>query len=152
MNARRGMFRLWLVFSVLFVIGVGAASYIRIRNEFRIADTDLDALAKKYGGTNLLPVNCAEARGTMDRDYSSSEGLCWYTMENFRRFYPEYRDLSDRVISDRVYAKAGIPLRKAHPWEALLDAALLAVGIPLIILALGFGFAWVISGFRTPQS
>lgn len=147
MNAQRGMFRLWVVVSALFVIGVGAASYGGIRNEFKVANTDYDALAKEAGGTTLLPVDCAKARGTIS-DYSLKDGLCWYTTENFRRLYPEYQNLSNRALSDRIYTKADIPLRKAHPWEMVFNTAEFAFGVPLAILVLGFALRWAFAGFR----
>jgi hypothetical protein len=56
MNIRRGMFRLWIVSSVLFVLGVSAALYSGTREEFRASRIDYDATAKKYGGDTLLPV------------------------------------------------------------------------------------------------
>jgi hypothetical protein len=67
MNIRCGVFRLWIVASVLFVIGVGAASYSGIHEEFRNAYTDWGAEVKKYGGYSLLPADCEKARGAARR-------------------------------------------------------------------------------------
>jgi hypothetical protein len=143
------MFRLWLVLSILFVIGVGVISYGGIREEFRIAYTDWDGLAERYGGYSLYPVDCEKARGTLGADYSRDEGLCWYKTEDFRRLYPEYKDVSNRVLSEMLCAKAGQPLQHVHPWNQVMKTAGIAFGVPLAVLAVGWSFIWAISGFRT---
>ncbi len=136
MNARRGMFRLWVIFSVLFAIGVGTASYNRILNEFKSTVTG-------------IPVDCGKALGAEGIDYAVIGDSCWYPMEKFRHFYPEYQSLSDRVLTEKPWAKAGIPLEKHHhPWKMVFNTVVLAFGIPLVILALGFGLGWAFAGFR----
>jgi hypothetical protein len=50
MNIRKGLLRLWIVVSILFVICVFAVSYPSLREEFRIANTDYDAIDKELGG------------------------------------------------------------------------------------------------------
>jgi hypothetical protein len=90
MNIRKGLLRLWIVGSILFAICVLAVSYSSLREDFRIANTDYDAIAKDLGGYSVLPTDCAQARGVAGSDYSEMQNLCWYTMENFRRLYPEY--------------------------------------------------------------
>ncbi len=102
MNIRRGMFRLWIVSSALFVLGVSAASYNAIREEFRLSDIDYDVFAEKYNGHKLLPVNCGEALGVAATDYSLNEGTCWYETAIFRRLYPEYNDLKDHDLSEKL--------------------------------------------------
>jgi hypothetical protein len=147
MNVRRGMFRLWIVCSAIFVLGVGAASYSGIREEFRAAGIDYDAMAKKYGGDTLLPVDCGQARGAVATDYSSNDGLCWYTTAMFRRLYPEYKDLTDHDLSEKVYAKAGRPLTHPRPWAKVAEAAGIAFGVPMGVLAFGCSLSWALSGF-----
>jgi hypothetical protein len=149
MNVRQGLFRLWLVLSTLFIIFVGVAYYGLIREEFRIANTDWDAFYKEYGGTSLLPTTCDKARGSLGRDYTKTQGLCWYTPEDFRRLYPEYNDLSDRSLAEKLYARVGQPLQHAHPWRKVLEGAALAFGFPLAVLALGRSMFWAVAGFRS---
>ena len=149
-NIRQGIFRLWIVSSVLFVIGVGAISYGSISEEFRVANTDWDAEAAKYGGWSLLPADCTKARGTAGIDYDASQkdGLCWYKTEDFRRLYPEYKDVSNSDLSEKLYAKAGRPLEHIHPWHKVMQTAGFAFGVPLAVLALGWSLLWAIAGFR----
>lgn len=140
MNARRGMFRLWVVVSILFATIVGAVSYDGIHNEFRAT-------------VKGVPVDCAKALGAEGTDYANIAGVCWYPIETFRRFYPEYHGLSDRVLSEKLWAKAGIPTEKHHhPWKMVFDTVALAFGIPLAILALGAGLGWAFAGFREEKN
>lgn len=126
------MFRLWVVASALFVVVVGAASCNGIREEFRISSIDYDAIAKKYGGDTLFPVDCGQARGLATTDYSANDGLCWYATGDLRRLYPEYKDISDHKLSGKIYAKAGRPLTHTHPWVKVAENATIAFGVPLL--------------------
>lgn len=148
MNMRQGVFRLWVVASVLFVIGVTVASYSEIREEFKIANTDYDSLAKEFGGYSLFPNFCVKARGTAGIDYSMDNGLCWYKIEDFRRLYPEYKDMSDRALSEKLYAHVGQPLQHIHPWYKIMTRAGIAFGVPLAVFIFGCSLSWAVAGFR----
>lgn len=147
MNARRGFFRLWIVFCVLVVIGVGVASYGDLRGEFTVA-RDLH--------THMLPVDCIDwdyrgtvteaARGTAGVDYSFGGGHCWYRMENFRRLYPEYKELSDGSLFDRLQAKASLNPR---PWRTIVNLAEGTIGVLLAVFVLGYALIWAFGGFHS---
>ena len=147
MNARRGLFRLWIVSSVLFAVGVCTASYPEVRAEFAARSTDRDAEL----GPLVLPADCRQARGIPSVDYSLEEGFCWYNQDTFRRLYPEYNDLTDGGLSERMYKKAGYPITKPRPWFKLFEVAAVAIGVPLAALALGFAGGWIVSGFRASR-
>lgn len=166
-NIRKGLFRLWVVGSILFAVSVGVVSYGGIRDEFRFAHADWDAIYKQYGGGGLLPVKCTpipvgatlldknnepnkEQRGIAgtDYDYHVSDGLCWYELPNSRRLYPEYHDLNDNKLAELLYEKAGQPLKHFHPWQKLGKVIALVFGVPLAVLVLGWGLLWAFSGFR----
>jgi hypothetical protein len=70
-------------------------------------------------------------------------------MEDFRRLYPEYKDIADKVLSEKLYEKAGQPLKHVHPWESVAKAAGIALGVPLAALVLGRSLLWAFSGFRS---
>lgn len=72
-------------------------------------------------------------------------------MPTFRRLFPEYKDMVDDVVSDKLYSKAGIELHPARPWKALGIALSIAIGAPLIVLVLGAALGWALVGFR-PRS
>lgn len=150
MNVRKGTFRLWVVLSVLFVIGVAAVSYSDMHTEFRNADTDWNAEFAKYGGYSLLPADCEKARGTLGTDYThNDDGLCWYEFSKFRLLYPEYKDVSDQELSKKVYAKAGKPLVEFHPWIKVAKTAGIAIIVPLAFLVLGYALFWALAGFKS---
>jgi hypothetical protein len=146
-NLRRGLFRLWIIFACLFVFAVGIASTRGIREEFSKAST-----AKKWGWALVVPVDCSQARGEVGSDYSKEkDGLCWYEMPKFRAQYPEYKDLNDDQLSDRLYGQAGIPVTPIRPWTKVTQAAGIALGVPVGILILGWSLMWALSGFRHGQ-
>ena len=171
-NIRKGLLRLWIVGSILFAVCIGIVSYGGIRDEFRFAYTDYDAIDKQLGGYSLVPVKCTKdptgnpfvppvpppgytlvgntLRGVSGTDYNylEADGLCWYVMPNFRRLYPEYKDLSDKDLKEKLYEKAGQPLKHFHPWQKLGRAVALAFGVPLAVLVLGWALFWAVSGFR----
>jgi hypothetical protein len=143
-DIRRGSFRLWIVFAVLFVIAVGVESSGGIREEFNKA-----SLTKEMTGfTPLVPVDCSKARGYVSSDYEKRDGRCWYEIPKFRALHAEYKDLNDYDLSERLYKKAGIPLKPIRPWTKVTEAAGLAVGVPLAVLMLGWSLIWAFSGFR----
>jgi hypothetical protein len=149
MNLRKGTFRLWVVLSVLFVIGVGAVEFSSVRDAFRKAQSDAE-LSDKYGWALLLPTDCSKARGILGKDYERHEdGLCWYDVPRFRALYPEYKDLKDSDLGDRLYAKAGVPITKPHPWQTVAKVASIAFGIPIFVLLLGASLFWAVAGFRS---
>jgi len=77
------------------------------------------------------------------------QSLCWYKREDFRRLYPEYKDLSDKVVSEKLYEKAGQPLKHIHPWEGVMKAAVVGLAVPLAVLGLGWSLLWAFAGFRS---
>lgn len=95
MNLRRGTFRLWLVLSALSVIVVAVIEFPSIRDEFRHVQSEKE-LSDKWGWAELLPADCAIARGKLNTDYTrDKDGQCWYEMPKFRALFPEYKDLKD---------------------------------------------------------
>jgi len=149
-NIRRGAFRLWVIASVLFVVGMGIYSYSGIHDEFRNAYTNWDAEFAKYGGWTEWPVPCpqAAARGIIGTDYNERDGNCWYKTTDFRKLYPEYNDLGDHDLSAKLYAKIGQPLTQFHPWRKLLTIVAVVLACPLAVLALGWGMLWASAGFK----
>jgi hypothetical protein len=161
MNWRRGLFRLWIVGSVLFVIAVAFVSYSEIKKGF-----DETAL-QHYLEANtelLVPVLCGEARGVAGTDYTTQPGPwdiyakpnpfdnCWYVISKFRPLYPEYKDLSDKELSKKLHADLGVTIRDLpNPWVTLGVWASIAFGVPLVVLILGSSLVWAFSGFATKR-
>jgi hypothetical protein len=152
MNWRRGLFRLWLVFSVLFAIG--AVSFNYIKGEF-------DQLSFKEAMKNdilMVPVDCSLARGAEKTDYikdinPSARNACWYQSPKFRRLYPEYADLTDdKLIGAKPYSKILGPASQKwdpSPIRAILVVAGIAIGVPRsasIGYDIGLGLCWIFQG------
>lgn len=153
MNLRRGLFRIWLLFSVLFVLSVGWSSVEVIQKEIRPKVT----LPRGY--ELMLPAECSTARGRETTDYTrlKSDEFCWYELSRFRALYPEYIDLQDDQVLEMMYNRAREidPKRPKFelkdppfPWNTLFVSIGWMLGIPLIILVLGRALIWVVDGFR----
>jgi hypothetical protein len=119
MNYRRGLFRLWIVGTTLFVLAIAVISYGKIKKQFEDNAKNV-LLVAKY---------CGEARGRPDIDYSTEKttdfmakpnayAWCWYTTSKFRELYPEHKDLSESELSDKFYAKQSLP-DLPNPWATL---------------------------------
>jgi hypothetical protein len=144
MNIRRGLFRLWVVLSGIFIIAASILLSGGIRDEFKKARGVKEMSSFK----TLLPVDCSKVRGSVASDYSNFEGQCWYEIPKFRKLYPEYKDVDDNRLSEFLYEKAGIPLTPIRPWRKLMETVGFIVGVPLVVLLLGRSLMWAASGFR----
>src|SRR5262245_15569176 len=116
MNIRRGLFRLWLVLAGLFALATAFVLAPGIKRDFQLAGVVWD-----------LPADCSKARGVAGKDYSvleSHPALCWYEPSKFRKLYPEYNDLSDSALTEKLNRAAGLPARNdgAQPWSKLTQA------------------------------
>ena len=145
MNLRRGLFRLWLVGSALFVLAVAFVSYAPIKKEF----DDVTKTTRVLTDERAVGLLCSDARGTADADYLVSDDHCWYAMSKFRRLYPEHKDVADNDLSklDPVLRIA----TKISPWKTVGPWASVAFGIPLAVLALGASLLWALSGFAAER-
>ena len=158
MKWSRGLFRLWLVSTLLWIAIVGVASRTQIRAAFSKAEE-----AKQWDavGTTMLPVNCNAAKGKEGTDFKKEEAgpwidfrpdpkvrLCWYEASNFRPLFPEYADLSDRELEDKLYAAANLPVSTPHPWGDLASVIAAALGPPVLVLVLGGALMWALKGFK----
>jgi hypothetical protein len=151
MNLRRGLFRFWLLFAIAFVAGTSALSYETVKSEYE--KWELIKQIDARGDVLQVPVDCSLARGKLNVDYvtikGTSERNCWYGLPEFRVAYPEYKDMSDQELSDKMYVKAGEPIHKAKPlWVTLLQIATFALGVPLGVLVVGSALFWAGAGFR----
>ena len=143
-NVRRGLFRLWLVLAVLWAITVGVFSFGGVRDEFRKA-----ASMKMIAGfVASIPVDCDLARGI---NFRRDRNLCWYDLPTFRKLYPEYEDLNDSDLAERLHQKAGIPLIPIRPWSVLSERVGLVFGPPLGILVIGWALVWALAGFSKTE-
>lgn len=142
MNIKRGLFRLWIIFLILFIVVTTLSSINEIKEEFKYA-TWIKAHQL------MLPGDCTVARGKLNVDYiqDSKSNFCWYTLSKFRSLYPEYNDISYEQLIAVLYEKANHKIQSS-PWIALLEVICFAVGAPILILIFGWSLIWAFSGFR----
>jgi hypothetical protein len=158
MNWRRGLIRLWIVGTVLFVLAVAFVSYSEIKAQFNA--TALQNWAEANDAL-LVPQLCGDARGVAGTDYSTQQERhpgdpyakpCWYAISKFRPLYPEYNNMSDKELSRKLYAEHDVPIRDLpNPWMTLGMWAAIAFGIPLVVLILGSSLVWAFSGFAAKR-
>ncbi|MCA2410957.1 hypothetical protein GYN07_06890 [Rhizobium leguminosarum bv. viciae 248] len=152
MNIKRGLFRLWLVLSVLFATTVFVFTYNSIKSEF---DKSSLLAGIPANAEAMIPVSCYQARGALKVDFELATGetekkpweRCWYRPKKFRVLFPEYQDIDDEQLVTKTYMEAKVPLYPAHPWQTLGGIALFAFGIPLGFLIVGGSLIWAFSGF-----
>ncbi|WP_322884142.1 hypothetical protein U8C35_06325 [Sinorhizobium medicae] len=155
MNIRRGLFRLWLVISVMFATVALLVAWGDISAEFQAAEK---RAAIPNSSKNLLPMGCWEKRGVPEVDYVSAhpKGECnpweavWYTVPKLEKLFPEYTSTLPNFfnLQEDAYRKAGVPLNEAHPWKLVGKFSAFAFGLPALIFVLGFCFLWAFAGFR----
>jgi len=146
-NLRRGLLRLWVTASVIWVLGVAGFTYVDINRSREVA---AQAASLPDGFQVIWPMRCSvELRGKFGTDYTKeSDGLCWYTTHRFRALYPEYADIDDRKLASQLHAKAGVPLTEPSMWAIPSSRIAIAIGVPFAVLALGWALRWVLSGFK----
>ena len=130
MNLRRGFFRIWVVVSIAFAGAVGVLGYEKVAGEFERAGP--------WPGILMVPVDCRDARGNADKDYTTGldGSWCWYQVDVLRKLYPEYKDLSDEAVGDRLYKKANI-----MEWLKNIDGFLNIAALATMVVV-GFIFFW----------
>ncbi|ASY58291.1 hypothetical protein [Sinorhizobium sp. CCBAU 05631] len=160
MNIRHGMFRLWLVVSILWVAVIVVIGWDNIIQDRWYAGAPFwegDPLAE-------LPVVCADARGIVNTDYTSKSAVepwnrdrspsyaCWYEEARFRALWPEYSDLTHLQISDKLYERLGWSRQfQGDQFERTKPVLLFALLPPAVLFLIGALFLWAFAGFARPK-
>jgi hypothetical protein len=73
-------------------------------------------------------------------------------IDKYRELYPEGRNVSDNDLSRRIYTEMGQPRKELpNPWVTMAWWAAFAVGVPLVVLAVGSALVWALAGFAAPR-
>ncbi len=166
MNWRRGLFRLWIVGSVLFVIAVASYSY----NEYSEMKAEFDAAASKPEAS-ILATNAKLADWAYKKFYSDmpreqfdkkittanpiiepkvvAQLKAIITNIDPSRPLDEWSD--DELLAYMMYPN--IPKLGIWPslWPGVVWVAGIAFGIPLVVLILGASLVWAFSGFAAKR-
>jgi hypothetical protein len=179
MNIKRGLLRIWFVLSAIFILATFTFMFDKLFNEFKdkyaplTTPSDYQMLVpanceiargvkSQLNWEQLNAVRSAQERlsssggketaPVADYDYvtSSKDLHCWYELPKFRALFPEYKDIRDKELSDRLYAKANNkPEPDLSPWTLLLKTLLFSIAVPLGFLILGWSALWAVAGFKS---
>ena len=140
-NVRQGLFRLWVVLSIMFAVFAVAARHEIVSRGF--------AQERRIREQQLVPADCGQLRGVAGTDYRKNDPDtgCWLSLPKFRALYPEYSDLDDQNLKIKMYAKAP-QTWLINPWSEILRGLVEVLGVVGITFVAGRATIWVVNGFR----
>ncbi|MGO8657189.1 hypothetical protein ACC771_16400, partial [Rhizobium ruizarguesonis] len=84
--------------------------------------------------------------------YRSPSSACFYTVENFRVQFPEYKDLSREDVSKKLYATLNwAPVFDGDRFEHTKIVTGTALIPPVALLIIGCLIFWAFSGFSSKR-
>jgi hypothetical protein len=119
-----GLFRLWVVFSILWLAGAGAYMIAAYKN------TPLHDLKRPVMFDDLIP----------------GYEYCW----DYRTSDGQKADVTK--FSNEALARVAECERRADRWMTLRNGIPIALAIPIIVLGFGWAFVWVFRGFLPAKS
>ena len=133
MNWRRGLFRLWVIGTVLFVMAVAMVAYDDIKTVIAYGDikAKLDAAKNEFAAA----ASKREAEQPIDGDWATPDP----------RNDPKLRALARLNVMEEVMFDA------TRAWARTEYLASIAFGVPLVVLALGASLVWAFSGFSAKR-
>jgi hypothetical protein len=150
MNLRRGLFRLWIVGSALFVVAVAFFNYPSIQAEFIVAANKPDLAANAKLADEVYKRFYSDMpREQFDKNISDPKVIA--RLEAIVKNLDTSRPLS-RWTDDELVASMALPGPRTSPWISVGRAAAVAFGIPLAVLALGSSLLWALSGFAVTRN
>ncbi len=146
MTFRRGFFRAWLLFSVIWVLVIGISSYQKIAKDIQNLTPPMwqsDPLAQGEPQETLAVVGAALVLADGADDVAAA-----------RKLAATYRAIKEAgpTVELTVLQQARMETLKIEAMRQLVSDGSSAVSgallPPLVILALGSALAWVLAGFR----
>jgi len=152
MNWRRGLFRLWIVGTALFVIAIAFVSYSEIKAQFNYKPA-------ASINQNLVDETYRRFYSDMPReqfDKKISDPKVIARLEVLTSKFDTSRPLSQWTDDELLAYYAMLSMKEApaapNPWATLGMWASIAFGIPLVVLVLGASLVWAFSGFAGKRS
>jgi hypothetical protein len=131
-NVRRGMFRLWVVLSALYVVIVVAVSADDVIAEFkkpRSVPVNYDSFPNDWVTPDGKPAPSVHGPWEKDPVQSRQGGL----------------------FDDLIPPRDRYDLIPPRPWQLLLQTLAYALVPPAVLLIVGSALGWAFSGFRQPN-
>jgi hypothetical protein len=152
MNWRRGLFRLWIVSSALFVLTVAFVSYPSIKAEFIVAANKPEAsLIAALNDEVYRRFYSDMPREEFDKKISAPKMIARLeaivTKIDTSRPLSQWKD--DELLA---YIKHPNIEPAPNPWTTVGKVAAIAFGIPLEGLILGSSLVWAFSGFAATRN
>jgi len=157
MNWQRGLFRLWIVGTALFVIAVAAVGYRDIRAEFDAARApSILARDASFADEVYKRFYSDMPREQFDKKIAAAKPVIEPSaLEAILAQLDTSRPLSqwsDDELVAYAFSKDQERLSEPFPWFTLGTWAGIASGVPLAVLVLGASLVWAFSGFAaTPK-
>jgi hypothetical protein len=140
LRVARGLFRLWLVLSVLWIGAVGIVTWKRFPvDDWRISDPPAKA-------GSSVPLSTIEICSTAKNDEQCFDMLAAAGRNPFDAYDLNWDDLSSRSTEDLIRAHRRLIDKDRR--EAIQFASLVAIVPPAFVLALGSALVWAFKGFR----
>ena len=97
--------------------------------------------------TPVLSIDCAQARGTENRDFIREDAdpkKCWMTIPAFKMLFPDIAGATDLAGTLRMQEREELPMERweGTPVEAVLRAIAIVLGPPLGALLLLLRQRW----------
>jgi hypothetical protein len=152
MNIKRGLFRIWVVLSILYIIVLTLFAIDYASREFEQQAEVNNILTGKI--SKGMPVDCTKAKEFPQwwaQFPHADDGLCWASLPEARKIHPELTDPSDLAFAETLYAGANKHLWVPTPWWTVASFVGWAIGLPLAVLAIGSAIYWALAGFARPK-
>ena len=147
MNLRRGLFRLWIIGSALFVLAVAFVSYSGIKAEFDAADRPDLSTNAKLADEVYQRFYSDMRREEFDRKISDPKIIA--RLEAIVAKTDTSRPLSQWSDDELLAHMIAGPV--PNVWASVGRAVGIAFGIPLMVLILGSSLLWALSGFAATR-
>jgi hypothetical protein len=135
-NFRRGLFRLWIVGSALWVLAVAFLSYPVIKAQFETVESAATLKPVSEKPVSEKPVS---EKPVSEKPVSDPEVI--------KRLPPgTLTPVTDPELIKRLEGKT-----TPDHWATLGEWAAIALGVPLAALALGSSLLWALSGFAVTR-
>jgi hypothetical protein len=133
MNWRRGLFRLWVIGTMLFVMALAMVGYNDIKKVIAYSD-----IKKEFDAAVKAEVDAAARKPGAGQPISGDWAM------------PTPTDA--RLVTDpKVLARLNGAVDPDEVWANAEYLAGIAAGVPLAVLALGASLVWAFSGFSAKR-